>query len=206
MVISISGMVGSGKTTVAARLAEQLRRDGHDVTSLSFQTLPCFSLLKRRSRTSRETPSTSATTTRWAGYKRKRLTLIGTLVYVMRILAFRLYRLRWSTTPIVILNRYFYDVFVHYHLRSSVERFYFSLLHHLIPVPDISILLVAPVDIIAGRRPTYDREYLSLVHDAYERLSRDFPEIVTVHNTAGNAAVVDAERVIRERSSRTRHG
>lgn len=120
MFITVSGMVGSGKTTVANRLLTLLQARGVDASCLRFQALPCFTFLRsplrRRQRTSegRATPAgTQARTIRWSGYRRKRLTAGVTLVWVARIVAFRIYRLFWRSNRVYVLNRYFYDLLVH---------------------------------------------------------------------------------------------
>src|SRR5690242_15067076 len=114
MLVSVSGVVGSGKTTVANRLLDLSRAAGHDAVCLRFQTLPCFTFLRSPLRSSKpgDRPSTGqgndVPVVRSRGYRQKTLNLIITLTYLARIVTFRIYRLSWRSERTYVLNRYFY--------------------------------------------------------------------------------------------------
>jgi hypothetical protein len=186
MIVTVSGMVGSGKSTAATQIQALLGDAGHDATLLRFQSLPCFTLLRRR--LTRHSPaaagSSAAPAKRWTGYSRKRLTLAVTTVYLARIVACRIYCLAWPSRRWHVLNRYFYDVFAHYHLTSASERRNAALIRAVMPVPDLAILVVAAPATIAGRRPTYSADYLSQVAAAYNDLRLHFPELIEVRTDA----------------------
>jgi hypothetical protein len=101
------------------------------------------------------------------------------------------------------MNRYFYDLFVHYDLDHSAGRLYSALLRRLLPVPDIALLLVAAPDTIARRRPQYSREYLSAVGEAYSHLGQRFPEMIELRTDSDEATVEQLGLIVARVSSGT---
>jgi hypothetical protein len=86
---------------------------------------------------------------------------------------------------VYVLNRYFYDVFAHYELDTRSERFYYSVLRTIMPVPDLAIVALAAPDTIAKRRPNYSNEYLTEVGRAYEGMRERFPELIELRTDPG---------------------
>jgi hypothetical protein len=185
VLITVSGMVGSGKTTAVRGIASFAKARGLVTHAHRFQSLPCINLRPRRgsgepnSRTVAGGPKQAAPATRWAGYARKRLGLIAVAVFVARILAFRIYRrTAWKAAECNVLNRYFYDSLSHYHPRSSLERMYYRLILALIPRPDLAILVTANAPTIAARRPAYAKAYIDLVGDSYRHLASQVHDLI----------------------------
>lgn len=200
MVVSVSGTAGSGKSTAARRAADILRHRGYDVDLLRFQSLPCFRILRttlkpqvRPSAADEETSDEPSTTTiRWAGYSRRRLGLVAVVLYLARVLAFRVYRLGWwSRDRVYVLNRYFYDSLAHYHLDSNVERFWLRLLCVAIPAPDLAIVIAADADALAARRPDYAPEYLADAGASYAKVRSRLPALVELRNDGSIEALVE---------------
>jgi thymidylate kinase len=187
MLVTISGMVGSGKTTAAARVSELLQQQhGIEVESWRFQALPIF----RRQPTS-EAPSSSANAERaerWPGYKRKRLTARIALGQMLRALAFRVYRWTRRSGRHQVCSRYFYDSFVHYALSTRRELLYAELIRRCIPRPDLALLMVASPDTIRSRRSRYSEAYLTHVWQAYQALPQTFPHLVIISTDPDNNA------------------
>ena len=177
MLVTISGIVGSGKTTIAKHVAEGLRGDGGDPVEIwNFRSLECFEWLRDRTTRTTEVVDGREASVRGVDYTPRTLTASLTAGYVLRILSFRWYRFRHRGRH-HICNRYFYDNFAHFELRTRGERFWARLLRALIPRPDLAILLTAASDTIAQRRRRYSQDYLSPVAAAYTRLPRLFPEV-----------------------------
>ena len=195
MLVTISGMVGSGKTTAAAHVSELLQQRGIEVESWRFQALPIF-----RRQPSPPTPAPSAeaerTAERWTGYKRKRLTARIALGQVLRALAFRLYRRTRPSGRHQVCSRYFYDSFVHYALGTRRELLYAKLIRRCIPRPDLALLMVASADTIRSRRPRYSTAYLTQVWRAYDTLPRMFPELIPISTDPDENAADAIEREI----------
>lgn len=216
MLVTVSGIVGSGKTTAANRILAVLSTQGVAARHRRFQTLPCFTLLKPPNRQSSAAAhangefSSEANITptgrqlRWRHYRRKRLTAIHTAGYVARIVAFRLYRLSWPATEITILNRYFYDALVHYRCSTPLQRLYCTIVRRLIPVPDLAIVLVATPQTIARRRPDYSGEYLEALDGAYRELASSIPGLVIVSTDPGEPGVDSLDALLVDRLPRGR--
>jgi hypothetical protein len=136
------------------------------------------------------------------GYRRKRLTVRAAVAYAVRTLAFRLYRLTQNRRTVYVCNRYFYDSFVHYSLTSTRERMYAYVLQHLIPAPDLAILMVASPQTIGQRRPHYSKEYVTSVWDAYSNIATRFPELMTISTDPGEAGADRLAELVRTISKR----
>jgi hypothetical protein len=186
VLITVSGPVGSGKSTLGAALARRLSQSGVDVKLLNFQKLPCFRLLHRPDATSARNRKASGTTTpptRRTNYQRKRLTLMETFVHVGRILSFRAWRLFRGRTGPLVLNRYFYDSFSHYDLDGSGVAARLRIIRAVMPRPDLAVVLESDVGTLATRRPEYARDYLETAVSAYRALPGHFPELTAVTST-----------------------
>jgi thymidylate kinase len=193
MLVTISGMVGSGKTTAAARISELLQQQGIDVESWRFQALPIFR--RQRSAPTRSEHS-ERPLERWTGYTRKRLTARLALGQVLRALAFRIYRWTRPSGRHQVCSRYFYDSFVHYALNTRTELLYAALIRRCIPKPDLAFLMVASADTIGSRRPRYSVAYLTHVWRGYQALPQMFPELVMISTNPDDNAADAIEREI----------
>lgn len=206
MLITVSGPVGSGKSTLGAELARQLSERGQPVPLVSFQKLPCFRWLRRDDPTAakyRGQQGDKASTTRRARYQRKTLTLMGTGVHVGRILVFRAFRLSRRGGGPVVLNRYFYDSLTHYDLDTITARAYVAVIRWLIPKPDLAFVLESDAETLATRRPLYARDYLQTAVDAYRALPHHFPELSAIASVDGSAREA-TERVLAIHAVRSR--
>lgn len=196
MLVTISGMVGSGKSTAAARVMELLQRAGLDVESWRFQSLPIFS---RGSSTRSARPTSQESDPageRWAGYARRRLTARLAAGQIVRALIFRVYRRTRPHARHQVCSRYFYDSFVHYTLSTPTERFYARLVRRCIPTPDLALLMVASPETIRARRPKYSSAYVTQVWDAYQALPQLIPGLITISTNAGDDGPRAIEREI----------
>jgi hypothetical protein len=199
MLITVSGMVGSGKSTASKRIIELVEAAGGQCQYVRFRSLGFFGL--------RSAPGGPATATdaalpartagpRWSGFRPRTLTLLIACGYAVRILAFRAFGPRRSSPVYYVIDRFFYDNFVHYALRSRRERVYAAALARLVPRPDLAILLLASADTLRERRPDYAPAYISVAGLGYSRLPAQFPALVTVETDPGQPSGERLERVI----------
>jgi thymidylate kinase len=188
MLITLSGSVGSGKTTAADAVVNLLSDAGFRPRRLRFRylRLPGFANPGRRDPAAAEAGTATETNIRHKAFRLRRLTATRTMAYGVRILAFRLSRIGAAATCDV-LDRYFYDNLVQYSLSSWRERVYARALGRLIPVPDLAIVLIAADDTIAARRRNYAREYVTVVGHQYRELTRLFPHLKKIRTDQGDA-------------------
>ena len=194
MLITISGMVGSGKSTTADVMMDSLSGAGLKPQYLRFRYLGLLGF----SRTGRSQPDpqdgAERSGQRGRGFALRQLTPALALGYAGRILAFRFSRIG-NPSRCDILDRYFYDNFVHYRLTSKAERFYAWVLRQLIPRPDAAILLVASDETISSRRPNYANEYVVTVGRQYLQLEKLFPHLIPIRTDAGSSAHDQIRRI-----------
>ena len=197
VLVTVSGIVGSGKSTAAQRIAAVVEREGGRADIWRFRTLPCFTL--GRPRTSTRAAAQGAPAIRGRGYRPKRLTLRAALGHALRMVAFRVF-CRWSATPEwAVSNRYFYDNLAHYELDAPAARAYTAVLRRLMRQPDLAFLLVASPRTIAERRSQYSAEYLESVAHAYRLLGTRFPELIELSSDPDQRALERIEQIVRQR-------
>lgn len=202
--ITVSGMVGTGKTTTVKHIAEVLRREGIDATQWRFQRLPCITL-RPASHGRRDRPSPRPAhdgIPRGIGYRARDLTPGVAMGYLVRTVAFRLYRRFWSPADWAISNRYFYDSFAHFDLQAASSRYYADVLRRTVPKPDLALLMVASPQTLAARRPQYSHDYISRVEAGYRNLRTLFPDLIEINSEPDHRALERVESLVRERLAR----
>jgi hypothetical protein len=196
VMVSVSGMVGAGKSSGQSRILRALEHAGVPGEVWRFRTLPCFSFPFGSSQRQDVSATKPAPIVRGRGYRRKPLTLSATVGYIGRMTAFRAYR--WWRQPAgwTVCNRYFYDNLAHFDLDAPGARKYVALLQRLMPRPDLAILFVASPAVIAERRPLYSVEYLEPLGRAYSSLTATFPELMVVNTDPGGDGHDAVDRLI----------
>lgn len=205
MMISISGMVGSGKSTAAALIVDRLAKAGLQPQYLRFRYLKLFAFPRpgRKGPPREDGAQGQRTEVRASSFALRRLTAARALGYAARIIAFRFSGVG-AGSRCDVLDRYFYDNFVQYKLTGPMERLYARVLRGLIPTPDLAIVLLASPETLAARRQNYAREYLVLASGRYAKLAGRFPNIVTVSTDPGRSGNDHIERLIQTCISRAR--
>lgn len=200
VLVTVSGMVGSGKSTAVRHILEVLRQEGIAAADWRFQRLPCINPRAiGRNAARKEAADGPDRTIRGQGYRARILTSSTALGYLARALAFRVYR-RWPpTAPWAVSNRYFYDSLAHFDLSEGWGQFYARILRKLVPKPDLAFLMVAPAETLASRRPQYSAEYIIRLEAAYRVLHELFPELIVVNSDMGAQALESVEAAVRRR-------
>jgi len=196
ILVTVSGMVGAGKSTGESRILRLLRRKDVRAESWRFRTLPCFAFPFGSSQGPDAPSRRPPRTVRGRGYKRRPLTFGATVGYLGRMVAFRVYR-RWrQPAGWTVCNRYFYDSLAHFDLDAHEARKYLVALRWFMPQPDLAILFAASPAVIAERRPLYAGEYLEQVGQAYSRLTATFPNLVVVNSDPAQHGEATLDRLI----------
>src|SRR5690348_2473061 len=180
MLITFSGMVGSGKTTAATHVMTVLSAAAEPSEYVRFRSITLFGSQRQRAEAPGPERAPAGGAVRWQGFTPRTLTLPIACGYLARIVAFRVFAPSRKSATWTVLDRYFYDSFVHFELRSTRERLYLAALRWAIPVPDLSVVLIASDRTIARRRPDYAPEYVSAAGEKYRTLRGYFPELIEV--------------------------
>jgi hypothetical protein len=136
---------------------------------------------------------------RWANYRKRRLSVALAFGHAAKCIAFRLYKMSWDQHTTYILDRYFYDSFVHFDLETPRQRAYATVIKLLVPTPNISLVLKASSHAIARRRPSYSIDYLESVGTSYARLHKMFPGLVEVQTDSSELLRSRLEEIVADR-------
>jgi len=191
MLITFSGIVGGGKSTNAKQAHRLLQEAGYPVVYFRFRFLTWrrfFQPLPERKKPPMASPSPEKKKVNRPLRRRPmaKLTLVRALGYFWRILIFRIFAAVRLRRKIVILDRFYYDNFVHHALRGKRERFYFLLLKKILPVPNLALILIARPPTILRRRPHYDGDYLQRLYRHYTRLTQEFSNLILIRTDGLN--------------------
>ena len=189
MLITFSGMVGSGKSTNAKNVVRLLRGLGYSPYLIRFRQIGWRHLLRSPALTPGHAVQTRLRPEEGRSrfppeeerhlQPQKRLSFLRFLGYLVYILCFRLVMLRHHRQHLVVLDRYFYDNFAHFRIVRSLDRVYLRLLIAAVPKPDVAFFLVLSPESAHRRRPAYSYEALRLMAANYRYL-RNFIEYATV--------------------------
>lgn len=196
MLITFSGIVGSGKSTNAKQVHRFLQEAGYPSVYLRFRFLKARKILRALFRKNHHalTPKKAKPAHHSAALRHQailRLTLTRTLVYLWRIVLFRLFATLRLRRKIIVIDRFYYDSLVHYALSGRLERLYLQLIKIVLPTPQLALMLIARPQTILRRRPNYDSTYIQQLHQHYQQMIHAFPYLVVlptdnVNNLAAN--------------------
>ena len=201
VIVSLSGAVGSGKSTTARAVVELLRAQGRPAEHVRFQDFVPLRLRTERRRALRPQRTGEGGSlirpegTRRHDYRLRPLTLSVTAAYLLRSIFFRVALRRWPKETILVFDRYFYDSLVHFDLDRA--GLLLEVLRRTLPAPAVAGLLLIPEETLRQRRSHYSADYARLATTAYERLAARFVWLIAIRTSAG-MPVVDATRLVNE--------
>lgn len=172
MLITFSGLDGSGKTTLVRLLQASLeRRDVRATVSHMYRDVGVYALCKalvrrlgrraKRAESGRAESGDSAPPVIW----NRSLRL---MVYPLDLLLFACYRLyveRWKR-HVLIMDRYFYDTLVDVSFRRGGSRAA-RILRRLTPTPSLPVLLDISPDEAFARKAEHGLQFLESKRTAY---------------------------------------
>ena len=197
--VTLSGVVGAGKSSTAKAIVQALRSAGCAAEYVRFQELTGARGHGGRTggaaaRGEASEPSPGGT--RWRGYTRRRLSAGVALGYALRTLVFRARLRRWPKDTVLVFDRYFYDSLAHFELQVAGRPL--TMLMKAIPTPTVAALLLIRESTLMERRGRYSPEYAHQVSDAYAALPVCFPGLL-VARTDDLASVDEvAGRIVAE--------
>lgn len=179
VIISFSGIDGSGKSTQIQKLREYLSTNGIAVRELTFwDNVALFSSMRSGfSRRVLQSDGNVGTPERPAERRDKNkqnaLLITGRCVlHIFDVLNLRrIFRQAKShNTGVVIFDRYIYDQLAALPLSSLLARAYARCILKLAPKPDLSLLLDAIPEVARARKPEYPVDFMRQYRSSYLRL------------------------------------
>jgi len=189
MLVSFSGIDGSGKSTQIAELCTELVKGGRSIELRTFwNDIASFKGLRE-----------------FAGYKlfggdvgvgtpqapiRRRdkdvqtgfMTFVRLAVYLVDAISMRLATRKAlnSEADVVIFDRCIYDQLVNLNMKSRFVRFYVQSILKLVPSPHVALFLDADPIAALARKPEYSLEFLRVNRDAYLAFARIAPGVTVI--------------------------
>jgi glycosyltransferase involved in cell wall biosynthesis len=225
MLITFSGLDGSGKSTLIAWLRAALERHGHSVAVLHMNDDVGVYAYLRHARNAvlrllgREVPQprpggTDALDVPRAGTGRRLRAAMRPVrnavvwspavrrcVYLIDLLVFACYRLYFERLKkrVLIMDRYFYDTLVDVSVNGDYH--WSRLLNFFTPTPDVTVLMDVPPEVAFGRKGEHSVDYLGRRWTAYRTILSWVPSCVKLRNMEVERAQVMLWRTVAARRS-----
>lgn len=180
LLISFSGLDGSGKSTQIENLRGCLAAAGYQTTRLAFWDNVVVLARFREGFVHKVYKSEigvgepgKPVQRRDKNVRKWYLTLSRLALYFLDAVNLWLVLARARRSGLaVIMDRYIYDEWANLPLRNGLTRAYVRLLHKILPRPDLAYLLDADPEAAHARKPEYPLEFMHQCRGAYYRLAK----------------------------------
>jgi thymidylate kinase len=189
LLITFSGLDGSGKSTHIANLREHLRARELTTESLAFWDDVVVLTRYREGFVHKVYGSEkgigapeSPVNRRDKNVRAWYLTLARHALYLLDALNLRrvVARARRSGADVIIMDRYIYDQLANLPLENGFSRSFVRFVAALVPRPDLALLLDADPDAACARKPEYPVEFMRECRGWYQRLAKLLGNITVV--------------------------
>lgn len=190
LLISFSGMDGSGKTTQIAGLLRTLHAAGVRTTLLTFWENVVVAAKYREDFVHQVFKSERGIGEPGKPVNRRdknlrgwHLSLARYFLYLLDAIHLRLVvagERRRSGVQVIVLDRYIYDELVNLNLRNPLSRAFVKLVHRLVPRPSVAYLLDADPAAAYARKPEYPVAFMRECRQAYFDLAAQLGNMTVV--------------------------
>lgn len=187
LVVSFSGLVGTGKTACARYVAYELRNENLPAYYISYQSVSLKSFFeekKKITRYKRRIKPPKNKKLRFENYNPRSYLnfLVVMFYYLWKVYFFFLLVHLKYRNDIVIVDRFIFDNIVNYKLNDKRFQFLCRFFLKLLPLPVLSFVLYADFDTIMKERPFYDPDYIRTHLENYAYLKEIYPDMVMVNS------------------------
>lgn len=177
MIISFSGLDGSGKTSLCEKSAKIIKQLGWDPKIISFFDRQCYSILgniakvlipnsaERIVKTQFDLQSPKTTAKKTLAIIRKVSLLVDLFVFYI----FYKFPARFFNR-MIIFDRYFIDSIIQLRYLEMCGKKFYDLFVKIIPGADIQILLLGDPKVFYKRKPEYNYSYFEEKSKFYEEI------------------------------------
>jgi thymidylate kinase len=209
LLISFSGLDGSGKSTQIENLQERLTLAGLNVKVLAFWDDVVVGKKYREGFVHKVYQSEKGIGAPGKPVNRRDknirawyLTTIRHFLYMLDAMNLgRVLRRAFKSGPnVVIMDRYIYDELANLPLQATVARAFIKIVRKLAPEPDLAYLLDTDVEAAHARKPEYPVDFMHKCRAAYFRLAQILETQVVIPplslSEATEAVVTACDKVI----------
>ena len=209
LLISFSGLDGSGKSTQIENLQERLTLAGLNVKLLAFWDDVVVGKKYREGFVHKVYQSEKGIGAPGKPVNRRDknvrawyLTVARHFLYLLDTIHLRrvIQRAFDSGANVVIIDRYIYDELANLPLHRSLTRAFVRMMHRLTPEPDLPYLLDTDVEAAHRRKPEYPVDFMHKCRAAYFHLTQILDTMVVIPalplNEAKEAVVTACDKVI----------
>ncbi len=189
ILISFSGVDGSGKSTQIANLVETVRAARFETTLLAFWDDVVVAARYRESFVHQVFKSERGIGAPGKPVNRRdknvrgwHLTLARHVLYLMDAIHLRLVvaHERRRGVQIIVFDRYIYDELVNLNLHNPLSRAFVNFVHRMVPRPDVAYLLDADPAAAYARKPEYPIAFMCQCRQAYFDLAAQLGHMTIV--------------------------
>jgi thymidylate kinase len=211
LLITFSGLDGSGKSTQIENLVSYLHAQGLRVARLAFWDDVVVGKRYREGFVHKVYGSEQGIGTpekpvarRDKNLRKWYLTIARHVLYLVDAvhLCEVVSRARRGQPDVVVVDRYIYDQLANLPLERKLTRRFVALVESLVPRPDVAYLLDTDVEAARARKPEYPIDFMHKSRDAYFRLTRMLRGITVIPplplRQAQDAVIAAFQRQVRE--------
>jgi thymidylate kinase len=208
LLISFSGLDGSGKSTQIAALQEYVAGAGLETLTLAFWDDVVVGKRWREGFVHKVYKSEKGigapgrpVERRDKNVRRWYLSIARHLLYSLDAinLALVIMYARRTEPDVIIMDRYIYDELANLPLGNPLTRLFVRVVHALAPLPDIAYLLDVDVDAARARKPEYPVDFMRRSRIAYFELDRMLRHLTIIPALGLQAATAEVISVARQK-------
>lgn len=207
VVITYSGMVGSGKSVCSRYVGSELTEAGLPVYYLRFRFISLKSFFEKKQgfkkftyKENKQQPDPENKKIRFRNFKLKsNLFFVATVPYYFwkACLFFFLIKVRYPK-DIVITDRYIYDHLVHFRLGQRGYWFLYRVFLKMLPEPDLAFVLTSDFDTIQRARPSYATDYVRLNLANYNYIEQLYPGAIMVRKNQVKEKIESVLKIVQK--------